>query len=368
MDRPGSAATLDPSLVETAFGAIPGWGADDHAAALAAFSASCRRMIARPYSTKSLGVDAGALARLAPLALEALKGATAPRRFFEENFRPFRFADDISGFVTGYYEPVVAASLERTGRFAVPLYRRPHDLVDVAPGENIPGLPADFRFARAGPDGISQYFDRAAIEDGALAGRGLELAWLEDPVDAFLIHIQGSARLSLPDGRQMRVSYDGKSGHPFTPVGRILIERGELHREDVTMDAIRAWMRRDASAARELMRLNRSFIFFQQTSAAPGEGPVAAASVPLTPGRSLAIDHRLHSFGTPVFVATAEPVAGDPWERLMIAQDTGSAIIGPQRGDLFIGSGDAAGSIAGAVRHAARFFLLVPLAQAERLP
>ena len=176
------------------------------------------------------------------------------------------------------------------------------------------------------------------------------LAWIESPVDGFFVHIQGSARLQMPDGEIWRISYAGKSGHPFTPIGAWLVANGHLTREDVTMDTIRDFLLADEKRARELMNRNRSFIFFQRTTQEnPDLGPVAAAGVALTPGRSLAIDHRLHTFGTPIFVATHEPLPQQsaPFRRLMLAQDTGSAIIGPARGDLFIGSGREAGSVAG---------------------
>ncbi len=358
---------LSTALGPVEYGRTAGWTGDDHAAAFACFLHSCRRMAARPHKTKALGIDAGALARIAACALserEAAGDSAAAKAFFESHFRPCRFAQPSpAGFVTGYYEPVVAASRVRTSRFAYPLYRRPHDLVEVDDASRPAGTDAAFRFARQTDYGLVEYHDRSQIEAGALAGRGLELAWIESPVDGFFIHIQGSARLAMPDGSTLRISYDAKSGHPFTPVGAVLIESGELRREAVTMASIRAWMVQNEDRAAELMARNRSFIFFRESGAADDSpGPIAAASVPLSPGRSLAADHRLHTFGTPVFVTSQTPIAGlgKRLRRLMIVQDTGSAIVGPQRGDLFIGTGEAAGEIAGAIRHAARFVVFVP--------
>jgi len=366
----GPALSLLP--VASGFGGIEGWAEDDHAAALACFRISARRMTERQYTTKALGVDAAALALVGGRALALrpaeLGSAAAARDFFEMHFTPRHVVPPTgSGFVTAYYEPEVEASPTRTERFAHPLYRRPPDLIDI--DEAPAGWNPEFRFARQTRDGPVEYHDRAAIEAGALSGRGLELAWIESGVDAFFIHIQGSARLTMIDGSVMRISYAGKSGHPFTAIGRLLADEGEMAREDVTMATIRAWLAADPARGRAMMDRNRSFIFFAPTSGAdPALGPVAAASVPLSPGRSLAIDHRLHTFGTPVFVATHAPLEGQsrPFRRLMVAQDTGSAIVGPARGDLFIGSGEEAGAVAGAVRHAADFTVLVPLPEPRR--
>lgn len=366
----GTESAAGPALlVPTDFTQITGWSSDDHVAALACFRISARRMIERPYSTKALGVDAQRLAAVGARALQIGEvGAAAAQAFFEENFRPRQIRPSAgSGFVTGYFEPELPASPVRTPRFAFPLYRRPDDLVDIDDATRPATLDRSYMFARRSGAGLEEYHDRAAIEAGALAGRSLELAWLESPIDAFFVHIQGSARLTMPDGSLWRVSYAGKSGHPFTPIGALLITMGELRREDVTMDTIRAWLEADLPRARRLMAQNRSFIFFQRVAQDdPSLGPVAAASVPLTPGRSLAVDHRLQTFGAPVWVATHAPLPheGLPFRRLMIAQDTGSAIVGAARGDLFIGSGREAGSIAGAIRHAADFFVLAP----EALP
>lgn len=346
---------------------LEGWEADDHEAALACFRISARRMAARPYTTKEIGVDAAALARIGEAALAGSFSGSGAKAFFERQFRPFRVEPASgSGFVTGYFEPELEASPVRTPRFSYPLYARPPDLDEIDDVTRPPGMDPSFMFARRTAWGHEEYPDRAAIEAGALAGKGLELVWLESPVDGFFVHIQGSARLLMSGGEVWRVSYAGKSGHPFTPVGAWLVANGHLTREQVTMDSIRQWLLADPVRARELMNRNRSFIFFQRTSQEnPDLGPVAAAGVALTPGRSLAIDHRLHTFATPVFVSTLAPLPQQslPFRRLMIAQDTGSAIVGPARGDLFIGSGREAGSVAGAIKHAAGFVILVPRVQ-----
>jgi membrane-bound lytic murein transglycosylase A len=349
-------------LRAVAFSEIAGWNEDAHAAAFAAFCAGARLIPETPPKTRGLGVDGVALQRVARAALDFLpRGDPEAQKFFEENFVPYRI--EAGGFVTGYYEPEVEASLVRTVRFGVPLYRRPDDLVEVSDTELPAGWNREIRFARRGEGGLAPYFDRAAIEDGALAGRGLELAWLENPVEAFFIHVQGSARLRLPDGATLRIAFDGKSGHAYTSIGRLAVERGLLPRDAADKDSLEAWLQSHPEEGRALMRENRSFIFFRATGQTEEDGPLGAAGVPLTPGRSLAVDRTLHTFHTPVWVDA--PQLGDleqpglPFRRLMVAHDTGSAIVGPARGDIFVGSGAAAGSIAGRIRHNATMVVLL---------
>jgi membrane-bound lytic murein transglycosylase A len=351
-------------LRAVAFSNIAGWDEDAHAAALAAFKAGAPRVAASPPKTRGLGVDGAALQQVARRALDIATGPTgAARQFFETNFVPHRI--EAAGFVTGYYEPDVAASRSRTERFRVPLYRRPNDLVEVSAPERPAGWDPDMRFGRRTASGVVPYLDRAAIEEGALAGRGLELAWLEDPVDAFFIHVQGSARLRLSDGELVRIAFDGKSGHAYTSIGRLAVERGILAREAADKDGLEVWLRRHKKEARALMRENRSFIFFRETGQGDSEGPLGAAGVPLVSGRSLAVDRTLHTFHTPIWInvpGLADPEQSDrPFRRLMVAHDTGSAIVGPARGDIFVGSGADAGSVAGRIRHEATMIALLPV-------
>ena len=362
-------ADLEPE----SFSALPGWARDDHAAAYAAFRRSAFRALEKPYRTGSLGIEAAAFgpAFAAARAMSAPTAAEA-RTFFETHFRPFRIRPRAgAGFVTGFYEPVARAAPVRTPEFTVPLYRRPDDLVDLDDAGRPAGMDPYFAFGRKTDAGIVEYFDRGEIERGALAGRGLEFAWLADKVDVFFIHVQGAARLVMPDGAERRVTYAAKSGHPFTGAGRVLVEKGELALADVTMQSIRAWFRVHPDRVDEILWRNRSFIFFRDAPVDdPTLGPVAAAQVPLAAGRSMAVDRLIHTFATPFFVdaPTLTAFGGDRFSRLMIAQDTGSAIVGPARGDLFAGSADAAGEIAGVVRNAADFHILVPATIAGRFP
>ncbi|MDV6226061.1 murein transglycosylase A [Nitratireductor aquimarinus] len=364
-------AALSPSLERVSFSDMPGWREDKVLSAFRAFARSARRVAVKPYRTGALGIALSAFAPVhkAALAMPEADEASA-RAFFEEHFIPchIRAEDGGSGFVTGYYEPEVEASRERTERFCVPLYRRPDDLLDVDDENRPAGLDPYFAFARKTDNGLVEYHDRGAIDRGALEGRGLELVWLDNRVDAYFIHVQGAARLRFEDGSVMRVTYAAKSGHYFTGAGKVLIERGALSPETVTMQSIRAWFSENPDRIDEVLWKNRSFIFFRETDArAPELGPVAAAKVQLTPGRSIAVDRLLHTFGTPFFIHAPEldVVDGGPFRRLMIAQDTGSAITGQARADLFIGSGSAAGEIAGVIRHRADFYALVPRALVE---
>lgn len=364
----GMTATVFPASLETVeFASLPGWEADDHAAAFAAFRRSATVVANHPPKTRAAGIDIEALARsLADAA--AMPGniaIDAARHFFEARFVAREVIPDSgSGFFTGFYEPVVAGSRKRSARFTAPLYGMPDDLVEFDPKTPPPGIDPALRFARKTAGGYAPYPDRAAIDAGLLAGRGLEIAYVSDAVEAFFIQVQGAARIRLEDGMSIRVTYAGKTGHPYTAIGRILLDIGALEKGAVTMQAIRAWLAEHPAETPAVLQKNRSFVFFRETEVGDETlGPIAAAKVPLTSGRSLAVDRLLHSFHMPVFIATRLP-DGTDFRRLMVAQDTGSAIVGPARGDIFFGSGEAAGAVAGAMQAPGRFFILAPRRQA----
>ena len=347
------------------FGDLPGWHEDDHHAAFAAFRRSAIHALNTPYRTGSLGVETSAFTKAFTQAASISSPAGAGKAFFERHFLPYLVAPDgdEAGFVTGFYEPQLEASRVRTPHFCVPLHGKPEDLVKIDDNNRPAGFDPAIAFGRASENGIVEYFDRAQIETGALGAKAKPLAWLSSKVDVFFVHVQGCARLLLPDGTVMRLTYAAKSGHPFTGPGRLLAELGEIPLKDVTMQSIRAWFLNNPARIDEILHQNRSYIFFHEAPVDdPSLGPVAAAKVPLTPGRSLAVDRLLHSFGTPFFIdaPTLDAFGGRAFRRLMVAQDTGSAIIGPARGDLFAGCGDAAGEVAGVIRHQARFFALLP--------
>ena len=240
-------------------------------------------------------------------------GRLAPeqaRIFFERNFRPLRITKlgDSAGFLTGYYEPIVDGSRFPTGIFKVPIYRRPRDLVP-PPNSTGPGFPNKGQSLRRTISGeLVPYYDRGEILDGALDGQHLEICWIKDPMDALLIQIQGSARVRLEDGTMLRITYDAHNGYPFVPVGRILIERKLIPREEMSLERIREWMRANPQSAEEVRRQNRSFMFFRIAGLSDDREAVGAQGVPLTPGRSIAVDNSLHVYGTPFFIQ-AEPAA-----------------------------------------------------------
>ena len=366
---------MDYRLVPVGFSALPGWNEDDPSPLLAAME-RCRRHIreTKPYRTGALGVTAEELLTLLDAASEAgPQGPAATRAFFEAACVPFRIekTDGSAGFVTAFYEPEVAVRAEADEEYRYPFYRRPADLVDIDDANRPAGLDPSFAFGRVTADGsIGEYADRGAIERGFLAGRGLEIAWARSKVDVFFAHVQGAARLVYPDGKVLRVTYAAKSGHPFSAIGKLLIERGEIDAATVSMAAIRDWLARHPDEVDAVLWHNRSFIFFREAAVDDSTlGPVAAAKVPLVAGRSLAVDRQIHTFGLPFFVASDSLThmdGGKPFRRLMLALDTGTAIVGPARGDIFTGSGDAAGALAGHVRDAADFYLLIPKAAAGR--
>ncbi|RAI44062.1 murein transglycosylase A [Rhodoplanes roseus] len=369
----------DGQLEPVAWADLPGWAEDDHAAALSAFRASCRPLVRgdasadpRPLRRALIAPCRRALALRAPSAEMA-------RKFFETEFRPVRISriGESAGFLTGYYEPIVDGSRFPTQIFKVPMYRRPPDLVspNAKPGQPFPNRGPALRVLADGSR--VPYHDRAEIEDGALAGRHLELCWLKDPADLLTIQIQGSARVRLEDGTLLRVNYDGHNGFPYTAVGRVLIDRGHIPREEMSMARIRDWMRENPEEANEVRRQNRSFVFFRITGLDVHDEPVGGQGIPLAAGRSIAVDRGLHVYGTPFYITADLPIASlrsaDAFRRTMIAQDTGSAIVGPARADLYFGAGDEAGRVAGRIRQAGRFVMLVPreidpVAVGEKMP
>jgi len=351
------------------FNELPGWQDDDHQAALSAFFKSAAVMCENPSKSRALGVSGEALRDIAGWLFhldEGVLGGEA-RLFFETHFVPRKICAHTEaslaqrGFVTGYYEPEVFGSRAKSARFYVPLLKRPPDLVEVQDldQELVPdGWDQEIRFARLSDSGLEPYMERAAIINGGLDGKGLELVFLESPIDAFFIHIQGSARIRLDDGDVMRVTYAAKTGHPYTPIGRVLIENGEIARQNMSMQAIRAWLSDNPQRQNEIMAHNKSYIFFSEVLGLDAkDGPIGAGKVALSAHRSLAVDRTLHTFGTPIFI---DAMLDKPFQHLMLAQDTGSAIIGPARGDIFFGSGASAELEAGAIQHPADFYLLWP--------
>lgn len=313
-----------------AFPDLPGWGEDDLAAAWPALLVSCRRLAGTAPGWQRLCEAAAVLG-------EKGSGAAERRALLQALLRP---VDLGQGLLTGYYEPLLRGSRSPGGPFRTPLRGPPPDL---APGSLLP--------------------ERAIIESGAIDHLARPLLWVDDPVDAFFLQVQGSGRVVLPDGGVLRVGYAGRNGQPYRAIGRILIDRGEIPREFMSMQAIRAWLAAaPPEAARGLLHANPAYVFFRLLDGlAAEEGPIGTLGEPLTPGRSLAIDPAHVPLGAPVWIVARDPVDGTPIRRLVLAQDTGGAIRGRARGDLFWGWGDAAELRAGLMQdREARFFVLLP--------
>jgi peptidoglycan lytic transglycosylase A len=347
---------------------LAGWRTDDHLAAFAAYQASCQALRKNTLRGDDRGQISTALSNVCRNAMGLQpKDADTARAFFERNFQPVRISrlGEAEGLLTGYFEPIVEGSRFPTPEFHVPLYRRPKDLL--AAGYK----PASVAFPNKGVrigrrnenNELVPYHDRAAIEAGALDGQKLEICWLKSPLDLFVIQIEGSARVILEDGTPLRVSYDSHNGYRYSSIERVLIERNLIPREEMSPQRIRDWMAANPDEAAKVRATNRSYVFFHVTGLSNEGEPVGAQGVPLTPGRSIAVD-RLHEYGTPFFIEASLPIDSAKsvaaFGRLMIAQDTGSAIVGPARADLYWGAGDDAGRIAGRIRHRGRFAMLLP--------
>ncbi len=350
------------------FADLPGWDGDDHLAAFAAFRKSAARLVERAAFPGATGppTPGDLLAACGQALAPHLESATPSlaRAFFEQRFVPHRVAQEArEGLLTGYYEPRLRGAREANERLRIPIYRRPPDLVNLVDETERGAKSGGPTHARRTPSGLEPYFTRAEIEDGALRGQGLELFYFAEPVGVFFMQVQGSGLVELPDGTEARVTYDGKNGYPYTSIGRYIIDAGLAPREDMSLAGLETWLEADAERGRKIMQENKSYIFFRELVGAQAMAPLGSFEIPLSSGRSLAVDTRYHAIGLPVFVTA--PVlthATGPrgFHRLMIAQDVGSAIVGPERGDIYFGSGPEAGDLAGVTQHPGNFFVLLP--------
>jgi membrane-bound lytic murein transglycosylase A len=329
------------------FAALNGWNDDDHAAAFSSFLKSCTAILNGTKAMRAARPIYGALYKVCERAAAAgpLDREQA-RAFFENNFNPVRVVPvgQTEGFFTGYYETEVSGSRARSDEYSIPLYRPPAKLI--------------------GRSTVFGNFDRTKIEDGALAGKGLEICWVKNPVDAFFAQIQGSTRVKLDSGKLLRLNYIASNGLPYTPVGRYLIDKGFITKEEMSMDRIREWMDANPDEAKDLRRKNRSYVFFQETALGEHDECIGAQGIPLTAERSLAVDKHIHVYGTPIWIEAELPIDSEkpetPFRHLLFAQDTGSAIVGPARADIYFGSGEEIGHVAGRIKQHGRFVMLVP--------
>ena len=350
--RPSPPTLPRAALEPVTFERLPGWGDGAQRGALGAYLRSCARLDRLPPEALlgSLEIQARAQAWRAPCARAAVVADDDPqeaRQFFESEFEPFAVIGDgeSEGLFTGYYEPELDGSRQRIGRFNVPLYGRPDDLVTV----DLSAFRSEWRGMRiagrlAGGQ-VTPFDTRTDIAGGTLTGRAAPIMWLRSEVDAFFLHVQGAGRIRLNDGTETRVGFAASNGHPYTSIGRELVARGALSREDVSLQSIRRWLVANPDDAKVVMAANARYIFFRELTA---EGPLGAAQVVLTPGRSLAVDTSLVPLHAPLWLVSAlPPTEGQPkgsaLRRLLISQDTGSAIRGPVRGRRLLGFGQGGG-------------------------
>lgn len=345
-----------PTLTPVAWRELPGWLQDNHTEALTALIISCRVVAKQPAWREACEVAAGAKSRDA-------------RRFFEQYFTPHRVTNTdgtLEGLATGYFEPTIRGSRTRSARNPFPVYGTPDDIVSLDFGSLAPALKSSALRGRIDGKRVVPYYARAQIDHENSPLRGKEIAWVEDAIDLFFLQVQGSGRIALDEGGVMRIGFAEHNGQPYRSIGRVLIERGELTAERASMQSIKAWARAYPSKLSELLNQNPRYVFFRELTgtlsplAGAGSGPPGAMGLPLTPERSIAVDPFHIPLGAPVHIATTWPNTQKPLQRLMVAQDTGSAIRGAVRADFFWGAGDKAAIEAGRMQQSMRMWVLLP--------
>ena len=353
MIEPESAKAIvklrNAQLEPLSFATLEGWKDDDHAAAFETFLKSCGAILNGTKAMRTARPVYGALFKVCERAVTAGQlDRDQARAFFEDNFKPMHVMPpgQTEGFFTGYYETEVDGSRFPSDEYTVPVYAAPAETVKKRQSKVFADL------------------DRTKIEDGALAGRDLEICYVKNPIDAFFAQIQGSTRVKLDSGKLLRLNYVASNGMPYTPVGKFLIDRGIVSKEEMSMDKIREFMETNPEEGKELRRRNRSFVFFQETPLGAHDECIGAQGVPLTPGRSLAVDKKMHVYGTPIWIDADLPIDSEKPEtkfrRLLFAQDTGSAIVGPARADIYFGHGEEISHIAGRIKQYGQFVMLMP--------
>ncbi|MDD5389221.1 MAG: murein transglycosylase A [Gallionellaceae bacterium] len=343
-----------PWLKPVSWWQLPGWRDDDLTLAWPAWLQSCRGLRGNPAWT---GVCQAAQ------QLSALPESDDIRAFLESQFQAWQVSQSeggTEGLVTGYYEPLLRGSRARTARYRYPLYGPPDDMLVVDLGAIYPELKNLRLRGRLQGNKVVPYWNRAEIEAGAAPVRGKEVLWVDDPVEFFFLQVQGSGRVRLDNGETVRVGYADQNGHPYRSIGKWLVEKGEITLDKASMQGIKDWGRKNPDRLTELLNTNPSYVFFRELSSSQGSGPVGALGVPLTNERSIAVDPRGVPLGAPVWLATTRPNAREALNRLVLAQDTGSAIRGNVRADFFWGYGEDAGKLAGAMKQKGRMWVLLP--------
>ncbi len=356
--RPAQPPPPSAPLVPVAWSQVEGWLEDDLAQVPEAFEKSCIALGRRPQWQQVCSEAAN------------LEGSseTAVRSFFEEHFTPYQLRqpdNDPVGMVTGYYVPDLWGSRQPSEDYPYPLYRRPDDLLVIDLSAAYPELGKYRLRGRLEGQRVLPYYDREAIDGHRQPLAGNELLWVDDPVELFFLHIQGSGRILFEDGSRVMVNYAGQNGHPYRSISKWLIEQGIMTRDEMSMQNIRAWARENPSQVGDLLNTNPSYVFFRESSGDADGSPPGALGVPLTPGRSVAVDRLYTPLGAPVFLATTWPNTDRPLYRLMMAQDTGGAIKGPVRADFFWGMGNDAGMEAGRMKQPLKMWVLLPVEKPE---
>ncbi len=355
-------------LKKMSFSDLPGWENDNHHEAMKAFLISCKQILrTRTRSSVSTSRRPTYMSKACILASKLSKAPDrkTSRRFFETYFVPYKVQSrQKKGLLTGYYEPEILGSLTKTDKFKLPIYRPPSNHVNLSArsgvGRKLGGLVA----GQKTKNGIKPLPTRKEIDLGALDGKGLELVYLQDPIDVFFMHIQGSGRIRLTDGSVMRLGFHAKNGYPYSSIGKYMIKNGLVPAAGMSLDAVKNYLRKDMKRGQKILWVNKSYIFFRKLNNRQSKqgGPIGAMQVPLTAGRSLAVDTRYHDLGIPIYVVSdnMKHHGTNGFRRLMVAQDVGSAIKGTQRGDIFWGTGDEAGKIAGNTGNNGYYYILLP--------
>lgn len=338
----GCATKVERDLTPVPFSNLPGWKKDHQLLALPALQRSCTVILKKsadtPMVTRGDGEGRAGdwFSFCKKLRSTEFKSHAQLRNFLENNLHPYQVAaaGKPDGVFTGYYEPILNGSLRRHGKYQTPLYKMPGN-------------------------GIKYKMPRSRIVKGALKGKGLELVWVDDPVEAFFIQVQGSGRIRLDNGRELRLGYAGQNGYPYFPIGKALLDKGAIQHGHVTMQNIKKWLHNHPRQAESIMSQNESYVFFKISTAQ--NGPIGSHGVPLTPQRSMAVDRSFISLGTPLWLDATHPDHHKPHlKKLMVAQDTGGAIKGAVRGDYFWGSGTSAANYAGAMNAKGHLYVLLP--------
>lgn len=341
-----------PAPTAVKWSELPGWQDGNVVFTWQAFLKSCAILEKQPSWS---AVCSAAKKLPSPVNAEA-------RSFFEDHFTPYRLANrdgTSEGLLTGYYEPIIRGSLKPSSRYRYPVYGVPNDLISVDLGGIYPELKNMRLRGRLDGKKLVPYYSRAQIDNGAARLEGNEILWTDDAIDLFFLQIQGSGKVALDTGETVRIGYADQNGYPYQSIGRLLVERGEITLEHASMDGIKDWARQHPDKVAALLEDNPSYVFFKfipQTFA----DPPGALGIPLTPGYSLAVDRRIIPLGAPVYLSTTWPNSTQPLNRLMLAQDTGGAIKGEVRADIYWGSGRAAGELAGKTRQRGKLWVLLP--------